>query len=402
MDLDHLQRRRRRLFEIVEIGSTDDFVSRLYDLLYTLSILVNLTATVLSTFSSIDAKCGPLLDLLDVITVVFFTADFAMRIYTADLRFPGKRLPRAAVSYMLSFAGIIDILSFLPFYLPWFFPSGIVAFRMLRVIRIFRLFRINGYYDSLNVITSVLSSKKNQLVSSVCIILVLMLASSLCMYSIENTAQPDVFKNAFSGIWWAASTLLTVGYGDIYPITTAGRILGIIITFLGVGMVAIPTGIISAGFIEQDTRMKRMTEQASEFDMRFIKIRIGKNDGWCGKQIKDLRLPDGMIIAAIQRERSVVVPKGSSVLKEGDVLVIGAEHFKDDWNIDLKVIVLRRQSPWNGAAIRDLDISRQTIIVMIRRSGTMLVPNGDLVLREGDEVLLYTKSHIANALNVKL
>ena len=402
MDLDHLQRRRRRLFEIVEIGSTDDFVSRLYDLLYTLSILVNLTATILSTFSSIDAKCGPLLDLLDIITVVFFTVDFALRIYTADLRFPGKRLPSAAVSYMLSFAGIIDILSFLPFYLPWFFPSGIVAFRMLRVIRIFRLFRINGYYDSLNVITSVLSSKKNQLVSSVCIILVLMLASSLCMYSIENTAQPDVFKNAFSGIWWAASTLLTVGYGDIYPITTAGRILGIIITFLGVGMVAIPTGIISAGFIEQDTRMKRMTEQASEFDMRFIKIRIGKNDGWCGKQIKDLRLPDGMIIAAIQRERSVVVPKGSSVLKEGDVLVIGAEHFKDDWNIDLKVIVLRRQSPWNGAAIRDLDISRQTIIVMIRRSGTMLVPNGDLVLREGDEVLLYTKSHIANALNVKL
>ena len=402
MDLDHLQRRRRRLFEIVEIGSTDDFVSRLYDLLYTLSILVNLTATVLSTFSSIDAKYGPLLDLLDVITVVFFTIDFALRIYTADYRYPGKTLPRAAARYMVSFSGIIDILSFLPFYLPVFFPAGAVAFRMLRVIRIFRLFRINGYYDSLNVITSVLSSKKNQLVSSVCIILVLMLASSLCMYSIENAAQPDVFKNAFSGIWWAASTLLTVGYGDIYPITTAGRILGIIITFLGVGMVAIPTGIISAGFIEQDTRMKRMTEQASEFDMRFIKVRIGKNDGWRGRQIKDLRLPDGMIIAAIQRDRIVLVPKGDSVLKEGDVLVIGAEHFKDDWNIDLKVIVLRRQSPWNGAAIRDLDISRQSIIVMIRRSGTMLVPNGDLVLREGDEVLLYTKSHISNALNVRL
>ena len=145
-----------------------------------------------------------------------------------------------------------------------------------------------------------------------------------------------------------------------------------------------------------------MTEQASEFDMRFIKVRIGKNDGWRGRQIKDLRLPDGMIIAAIQRDRIALVPKGDSVLKEGDVLVIGAEHFKDDWNIDLKVIVLRRQSPWNGAAIRDLDISRQSIIVMIRRSGTMLVPNGDLVLREGDEVLLYTKSHISNALNVRL
>ena len=400
--MDKLQRRRRRIFEIVEIGSTGDLISRLYDLFYTITILVNLTATILSTFDPIEAQHGALLDVLDLITVVFFTIDFALRIYTADYRYPGKTLPRAAARYMVSFSGIIDILSFLPFYLPVFFPAGAVAFRMLRVIRIFRLFRINGYYDSLNVITSVLSSKKKQLVSSVCIILVLMLASSLCMYSLENAAQPDVFKNAFSGIWWAASTLLTVGYGDIYPITTAGRILGIIITFLGVGMVAIPTGIISAGFVELDTRLKRMTEQASEFDMHFIKLQLRKNDDWTGREIKDLGLPAGVIVAAIQRDRRVIVPKGDVELKEGDVLVIGAEYFKDDWHIDLKEVVLRRQSPWNGTAIRDLDISRQTIIVMIRRRGTMLVPNGDLVLREGDEVLLYTKSHIADAVNIQI
>ena len=402
MDMDQILRRRRRIFEIVEIGSTGDWLSRLYDLVYTLTILLNLTATILGTFNAIEARHGAFLDVLDLVTVVFFTADFALRIYTADFRYPGKTLPRAAARYMVSFSGIIDILSFLPFYLPWFFPSGAVAFRMLRVIRIFRLFRINSYYDSLNVITSVLSSKRRQLMSSVCIILVLMLASSLCMYSLENAAQPDVFKNAFSGIWWAASTLLTVGYGDIYPITTAGRILGIIITFLGVGMVAIPTGIISAGFIEQDTRLKRMTEQASEFDMHFIKVQLHKNDGWIGREIKDLGLPVGVIVAAIQREGRVIVPKGDTKLKDGDVLVIGAEHFKDDWHIDLKEVVLHRQSPWNGTAIRDLDISRQTIIVMIRRRGTMLVPNGDLVLREGDEVLLYTKSHITDAIDIQI
>ena len=400
--MDQFLRRRRRLFEIVEIGSTGDWQSRLYDLFYTLTILVNLTATILSTFDPIEAKHGAFLDVLDLITVICFTVDFALRIYTADFRFPGKTIPKAAVRYVFSFSGIIDILSFLPFYLPFFFPAGAVAFRMLRVIRIFRLFRINGYYDSLNVITSVLESKKKQLVSSVAIILVLMLASSLCMYSLENAAQPDVFKNAFSGIWWAASTLLTVGYGDIYPITTAGRILGIIITFLGVGMVAIPTGIISAGFVEQDTRLKRMTEQASEFDMHFIKVQLHKNDCWAGREIKDLGLPGGVIVAAIQRDRRVIVPKGDVLLKEGDVLVIGAEYFKDDWHINLKEVVLRRQSPWNGVAIRDLDISRQTIIVMIRRRGTMLVPRGDFVLREGDEVLLYTKSHIADAMNIEI
>src|SRR5699024_10382443 len=136
--------------------------------------------------------------------------------------------------YMTSFTGIVDLLSFLPQYLPFFFPAGAIAFRMFRIIRIFRLFRINAYYDSLNVITEVIVSKKQQLFSSVFIILMLMLASSLCMYSLEHEAQPEVFSNAFSGIWWAASTLLTVGYGDIYPITVLGKMFGIFIAFLGV------------------------------------------------------------------------------------------------------------------------------------------------------------------------
>ena len=165
---------------------------------------------------------------------------------------------RAVCKYVFSFSGIVDLLSFLPYYLPVFFPSGAVAFRMFRVVRIFRLFRINAYYDSLNVITQVLASKAQQLLSSVFIILVLMIASSLCMYSLEHDAQPEVFSNAFSGIWWSVSTLLTVGYGDIYPITTMGKIFSIFITFLGVGMVAIPTGIISAGFVDQYSRIKRI------------------------------------------------------------------------------------------------------------------------------------------------
>ena len=109
----------------------------------------------------------------------------------------------------------------------------------------------------MHVITQVISGKRQQLISSVFIILVLMIASSLCMYSLEHEAQPDVFENAFSGIWWAASTLLTVGYGDIYPITTLGKVFGIFISFLGVGMVAIPTGIISAGFVDQYSSIKK-------------------------------------------------------------------------------------------------------------------------------------------------
>lgn len=136
------------------------------------------------------------------------------------------------------------------------------------------MFRINAYYDSLSVITEVIVGKKQQLFSSVFIILVLMMASSLCMYSLEHSVQPDVFRNAFSGIWWSASTLLTVGYGDIYPVITLGKMFGIFITFLGVGMVAIPTGIISAGFVDQYSRIKRMNEYGHEEDIHFIRIEM--------------------------------------------------------------------------------------------------------------------------------
>ncbi len=394
--------RRLRLFEIVEIGAADDRLSRAYDLFYTLTILLNLAATVLSTFDGAEAKYGTLFSWIEMVTVAAFAVDYILRLVTADFRYRGLSRGKATWKYIISFGGVIDLLSFLPVYLPFFFPAGAAAFRLVRVIRIFRLFRINAYYDSLSVITNVITSKKNQLVSSVCIILVLMLASSLCMYSLEHEAQPEVFKNAFSGIWWSASTLLTVGYGDIYPVTPLGKFLGIVITFLGVGMVAIPTGIMSAGFVEQDTRMKRLSEQAGEYNMHFIKVHLHKNDPWTGKYIRDLELPHGMIIAVIQRGHEVVIPRGDVMLLDNDTVVMGAEFFEDDWHIELKEVALRRHSPWNGQRIRDLDISRQTIIVMVRRGGTMLVPKGNLILREGDRVLLYSKSHINGAETIEL
>ena len=332
--------------------------------------------------------------------MVFFAVDYCLRLWTARFLHPKLSPARALLKYIFSFSGLVDLLSFLPYYLPVFFPSGAVAFRMFRVVRIFRLFRINAYYDSLNVITQVIASKRQQLLSSVFIIIILMLASSLCMYSLEHEAQPEVFTNAFSGIWWAVSTLLTVGYGDIYPITTMGKLFSIVITFLGVGMVAIPTGIISAGFVDQYSRVKRLSEYAHETD--FIKVGLNKRDPWAGRTIQELGLPSGIIVAAIQRAGKIIVPRGSVELFPEDTLVLGAKSLGDDKHIDLKEMVLRRQNPWNGQRIRDLDISRQTIIVMVRRKGNVLIPNGDLTLLEGDSIILYTQSHLRGASTIEV
>lgn len=401
-DQDQWLARRKRLFYIVEVGASEDRVSRLYDLVNSLAIVINLIASILYTFEEVREPYGPALLTIEAVTVAFFSVDYCLRLWTARFLFPKQSGARAVLSYIGSFSGLVDLLSFLPYYLPVFLPSGAVAFRMFRVVRIFRLFRINAYYDSLHVITEVIASKRQQLISSVFIILVLMLASSLCMYSLEHDAQPDVFTNAFSGIWWSVSTLLTVGYGDIYPITTMGKFFGICIAFLGVGMVAIPTGIISAGFVDQYSRIKRLSEYANEADIHFIKARLSKNDPWAGRTIQELGLPAGIIVAAIQRDGTIVVPRGSVELKPDDTLVLGAKPLGDDKHIDLKEMVLRSQSPWNGRRIRELDISRQTIIVMVRRRGNVLIPNGDLVLKEGDSIILYTQTPMDHASTIEI
>ena len=394
--------RRRRVSEIVEAGAANDLVSRTYDIISTLILLINVAVTILYTFDQAEARYGDALLFIEAVTVAFFAVDYFLRLWTAPFIRPNLSEGRATWKYFISFTGLVDLLSFLPYYLPFFFPTGAAVFRLFRVVRVFRLFQINAYYNSLNVITEVISSKRQQLVSSVFILVVLMVASSLAMYSVENAAQPEVFSNAFSGIWWAVSTLLTVGYGDIYPITNLGKVISIGITFLGVGMVAIPTGIISAGFVDQYSRLKRISEYAQEEDIHFIKVNLKRQDSWVGKAIMDLKLPHGVIVAMVRRGRENIVPRGNVVLKVNDTIILGAEALKDDQHIDLKEIVLLKQHPWNGLRVMELDISRQTIIVMIKRNGVMLVPKGDLMLLEGDHVILYSQERISNASKIEI
>ena len=384
---------RARLFKMVSVGVIDEPVNQFYDVISTGALIVNLVVSVMATFDNLTAAYGNTFVLVEQVTVFFFGIDYVLRVLTAPELYPGEKKERAMAKYCLSVSGIIDLLSFLPYYLPVFFPSGLAAFRMFRVIRVLRLFRINAYYDSLNVITEVLKSKRQQLLSSVFIISTLMLASSLCMYSLEHEAQPDVFKNAFSGIWWAASTLLTVGYGDIYPITPLGKLFGICITFLGVGMVAIPTGIISAGFVEQYTHFKLLGESKKDETLSYLRIQLRPEDSWTGKKIANLKLPSGMLIAIVRRGTDSIVPHGDLTLLAGDKVIIGAEPLPEDEFVELKEIVISNRHKWNGVAIRDLDISRQAFIVMVRRDDKKIVPNGSLVLQKGDSVYMYRKTN---------
>lgn len=382
---------REKLFRMVSVGVIDEPINQAYDIISTSALLLNLAASIMLTYDNLAAKYGPILVAIESATVLFFGIDYVLRLITANYLYPESNERDSLIKYIFSFAGIIDLLSFLPYYLPVFFPSGLAVFRMFRVVRIFRLFRINTYYDSLNVITEVIVSKKQQLLSSVFIILTLMLASSLCMYSLEHEAQPEVFKNAFSGIWWSASTLLTVGYGDIYPVTTMGRVFSIIITFLGVGMVAIPTGIISAGFVEQYQQFKKFGDYGIEQDIRFIRFVLTTKDRWVGRSIRSIGLPQGCLIAAVQRGQDLIIPNGDVVLTPGDIITIGAEPLTKELPLRIQEITLRKNHPWTGSAIRDIDISRQSYIIMVRRAEKARIPYGDLKLNEGDRVYVLSK-----------
>ena len=395
-------KQRKRLFEIVEVGYSLDFVSRIYDFLNVFAIVLNLVASILYTFDEVRFRFETTILVVEWITVAFFLIDYLLRILTATFLYPDEKESKAIAKYMFSFMGIVDLLSFLPYCLPIFFPAGTIAFRMIRIVRIFRLFRINAYHDSLSVITSVIVERGQQLVASVFIIVILMLSSSLCMYSLEHEAQPEVFSNAFSGIWWATSTLLTVGYGDIYPITTLGKLFGIFISFLGVGMVAIPTGIISAGFVNQYSRIKKNAEYGREADMQFIRVYIEEHDVWVGKKISDLKLPKGMLISVIKREEEILIPRGDMVIEAEDLVVIGAEPFNTREHIQLKEIIIRKQHPWVGRKIHEIDISRHSIIVLIKRRNRSVIPNGNTVLRAGDKIFMYTQLHISGAKDIEV
>ena len=384
----------KKLYSMVSIGVTDNRLNQFYDILSTVALVANLVCAFAVTFDNIRDAHGPLLNFIDEITVAFFAVDYVLRIITASQHYKGCPPAKAMIRYVFSGYGIIDLLSFLPHYLPMFFPAGATVFRMFRVVRIFRLFRINAYYDSLSVIGNVIAKKKTQLLASVFVIILLILASSLCMYSVEHDAQPDVFQNAFSAIWWATSTLLTVGYGDIYPITVMGQLLGIIITFLGVGLVAIPTGIISAGFVEEYQNVTKLAELEQDKDISFIKAYIDEGDAWAHKKIRETSIPSGFLIALIYRDKEPIVPRGGIKILPGDTLIICAEAATEGMLEDVREFTLHEGHSWNGKMIKDLNISRKTVIVLVDRDSVMLKPRGDLVLKKGDKIIMYTQENI--------
>lgn len=310
---------RKRIFEIMQISRKDDAPSMAFDIVLVLVIFTNIIAMFLQTFSSLSQYHGAC-KVVEYVTVGFFCVEYLLRILTADYLYPGKSKLRAVLRFLFSFDGIVDLLTIIPA----FFLTGFVVFRLLRVVRVFHLFRINSQYDSFNVIKTVLYNKRNQIFSSVCIILILMLASSLGIYSVEHEAQPEAYENAFSGIWWSVSAMLTVGYGDIYPVTVLGQIMAIIIAFLGVGVVAIPTGIISAGFVEQYQKDQHADMEHIDID-KVGEVLVDENSQLEGLTVRELKRDYAVNIYVVLRGDMTILATDSVTICKDDIIIISSE-----------------------------------------------------------------------------
>lgn len=240
----------KRVYSIIrDDDSNPGLGGRVFDSVLIVLIVLTVLFVILDTFP-MPAWYGAVSGGFEVVTSIAFTVEYLLRLWTAPLLYPGMRPGRARIRFLLSFMSLIDLIAILPFYLPFVLPSDLRAIRLLRIFRFLRIFKFGRYFDAIETIVAVIRQKAHQLVSSLIAVGVLILIASVLMYSVEGEAQPDVFPNALSGVWWALSALTNVDYGDIYPITIAGKLLSGVIALLGIAMIAVPTGLISAGFVQ--------------------------------------------------------------------------------------------------------------------------------------------------------
>lgn len=230
---------RKRLFEIIEISEGNDLASSVYDVVMLVTIVVSIIPLAFKQTNGVFR-------VTDVITTAIFIIDYVLRLCTADLKLDKKGIT-AFIRYPFTMWAIIDLVSILPTITA--LNSGFKLFRLFRIARTFRVFRVFKafrYSKSFAIIVSVIKNSKSALLAVCTLAVGYILVSALVIFNVEANS----FETFFDAVYWATVSLTTVGYGDIYPVTTAGRIITMISSILGIAIVALPAGIITAGYME--------------------------------------------------------------------------------------------------------------------------------------------------------
>lgn len=255
-EYDMYKKLKRRAFEILE-NRNDSLVGRYIMIFILILITLNVVAVILETVESLSTRYSEIFIGFEIFSVAIFTIEYILRIWscTADKKYHAAITGR--IKYALTPMALVDLAAILPFYLPLIMRLDLRFLRALRLFRFIRILKVARYSEAMNTFGNAIKAKKEELILSISIVVILLILSSSAMYFVENQAQPDNFSSIPDAMWWGVATLTTVGYGDIYPITTLGRILGSFIAFLGIAMFALPTGIISSALIEEIQKKRK-------------------------------------------------------------------------------------------------------------------------------------------------
>lgn len=228
---------RKRIYTIIEVSNGDCILSKIYDCIMMIVIILSLVPLAFK-------ETNTTFDLIDKISATIFIIDYILRWCTADFKYNNKTI-KAFAKYPLSAMAIIDLVSILPSVTVM--NSGFKILRILRLVRTFRVFKLFRYSKNIQIITNVLKKSKNALLTVGTLAIGYIIICALIIFNVE----PESFQNFFEAIYWATVSLTTMGYGDIYPVTALGRVITMLSAFVGIAIVALPAGIITAGYMTE-------------------------------------------------------------------------------------------------------------------------------------------------------
>lgn len=233
------------MYEILERSKASDRLGRFVDYFLMVLIVTNVMAAILETVPSIAARRFAFFWWFEVVSVAIFTVEYGLRLWTAVEASDAEGRPwRVRVRYALTWGALIDLFAILPFYLAMFFNMDL---RVLRVFRLLRLLKLSRYSAAFSLLTEVMRREASTLFVCSAILFVLLIVTASGAYLVERVAQPEDFGSIPAAMWWAMATLTTVGYGDVTPVTVMGKIFGGVVTAIGIGMAALPAGILASG-----------------------------------------------------------------------------------------------------------------------------------------------------------
>ncbi len=220
-------------------------------------IILNVAAVMLETVQPIHDKYAGFFHIFDMVSVFIFTIEYILRVWSCNHDPKYQHSFHGRLRYMLSTEAIIDLIAILPFYIHVVVGLDLRVLRILRLLRFFRLFRLTAYMKSAKLVKNVFKSRANELKLSFVLIAFVIIIAACLLYFAEHQAQPKVFSSIPATLWWAVVTVTSIGYGDMVPVTTLGKILSGMISLSGLAIFALPAGIITAGFLEEINKIRK-------------------------------------------------------------------------------------------------------------------------------------------------